>query len=159
MLNKIVTITKLDNGDVEFKLVVNKIFKAGGDGIWSAVSKDVLVHSITQTINKDEKRREGYWHGDMGVNYDGSGKNGTWNDGTSIQSGTLLNTLKASDSDGLIYTDKGFMKALHAELIAAGFDEAIVKDIGYSEQGMQADGRVSCDAYMFGDMIWKHVNK
>lgn len=161
MLNKNVTITKLDNGDISFTLLVSKTFKTSGGGYWSNIVKDVVVHSITQTLSEDGgEADDGYWCGDLAVNYDGSGKNGTWFDGSDLQqNGGLLNKLKADDSDGLIYTDNGFMQALHAELIAAGFDSKAVEDIGYSEQGMQEDGRVSCDAYDFGDELLKHANK
>ena len=43
---------------------------------------------------------------------------------------------------GLIYTDKQFMRELKELLVQKGFD---VKDVSYSEQGMQGDSYVSCD--------------
>ena len=46
------------------------------------------------------------------------------------------------NKDGLIYTDKQFMRELKDLLSAKGFD---VKDVSYSEQGMQGDSYVSCD--------------
>lgn len=47
--------------------------------------------------------------------------------------------------DGLIYTDKQFMRELRAYLQTLGFTEAEANDVNYSEQGMQTDNYVSCD--------------
>jgi hypothetical protein len=44
--------------------------------------------------------------------------------------------------DGLIYTDKQFMRELKELLTAKGFDAS---DVDYSEQGMQGDTYVSLD--------------
>ncbi len=44
--------------------------------------------------------------------------------------------------DGLIYTDKQFMRELKELLVQKGFDTS---DLSYSEQGMQGDAYVSCD--------------
>jgi hypothetical protein len=44
------------------------------------------------------------------------------------------------NKDGLIYTDKQFMRELNAFLVAQGLAE-----VSYSEQGMQGDNYVSCD--------------
>jgi len=46
------------------------------------------------------------------------------------------------NKQGLIYTDKQFMRELKLLLTAKGFDS---KDVSYSEQGMQGDNYVSCD--------------
>ena len=46
------------------------------------------------------------------------------------------------NKDGLIYTDKQFMKELKELLVQKGFDTS---DLSYSEQGMQGDTYVSCD--------------
>ena len=46
------------------------------------------------------------------------------------------------NTDGLIYTDKQFMRELKELLTAKGFDTS---DLSYSEQGMQGDAFVSCD--------------
>ena len=46
------------------------------------------------------------------------------------------------NKQGLIYTDKLFMRELCELLTQKGFD---VKDVSYSEQGMQGDNYVSCD--------------
>jgi len=46
------------------------------------------------------------------------------------------------NKDGLIYTDKQFMRELKELLVQKGFDTS---DLSYSEQGMQGDTYVSCD--------------
>jgi hypothetical protein len=46
------------------------------------------------------------------------------------------------NTDGLIYTDKQFMRELKELLTTLGFDAS---DVSYSEQGMQGDNYVSCD--------------
>jgi len=46
------------------------------------------------------------------------------------------------NTDGLIYTDKQFMRELKELLTVQGFDAS---DVSYSEQGMQGDTYVSCD--------------
>jgi len=46
------------------------------------------------------------------------------------------------NTDGLIYTDKQFMRELKELLTLQGYDAS---DVSYSEQGMQGDTYVSCD--------------
>lgn len=48
-------------------------------------------------------------------------------------------------TDGLIYTDKLWLKEFRAALMTAGFSEAAVNDVEYSEQGMQGVHYVSLD--------------
>jgi len=47
---------------------------------------------------------------------------------------------------GLIYTDLLWMRELRARLVEMGFSKQAVKDIDYSEQGMQGVDYVSLDA-------------
>ena len=47
------------------------------------------------------------------------------------------------DKHGLIYTDSTFMEGLQKYLTEIGLDGS---DVSYSEQGMQGDNYVSCDA-------------
>lgn len=117
-------------------VAVNKVFNTCGDGYWSEVAKEVLVESITMyvsTVNDGDEDEEYYSDGDMGINYDES----TWDNSV----------------DGLIYTDSLFIAQVREYLIAQGFNADAVNDIEYSEQGMQDDGRVSCDAYTFADVM------
>lgn len=46
---------------------------------------------------------------------------------------------------GLIYTDKLWMQEFRKHLRSIGFSEAAVRDVSYSEQGMQGDNYVSLD--------------
>lgn len=49
------------------------------------------------------------------------------------------------DRHGLIYTDKAWLRDLKAYLKSVGFSNKAVKDVDYSEQGMQGDNYVSLD--------------
>ena len=134
--NANVTFTRDGEGEdasVYVEVAVNKVFYTAGDGLWSEVAKDVLVTSIGMHIALYSEDGEYYSDGDLGVNYDER----TWDNNT----------------DGLIYTDRLFIKQVQEYLIAQGVDANIANDISYSEQGMQDDGRVSCDAYAFADYV------
>ena len=120
---------KTDEEGFSFSIDVNKTFKTGGDGLWSTAVKDVFVRSINIYI---ETADEGYF-GDLAINYD----NATWND----------------EVDGLIYTDDNFLEEAKEFLIDNGFDAEAVNSIDYSEQGMQDDERVSCDANLFATYV------
>jgi len=120
-----------------FIIDVNKTFTTAGDGYWSDVAKDVFVTSIGMYISTENEADEGeeamYCDGDLAVNY----TEATWDNAV----------------DGLIYTDKAFLAQVKEFLIAQGFNAEAVNDITYSEQGMQDNERVSCDAYAFADYM------
>ena len=115
-----------------FSIDVNKTFTTAGNGLWSNAVKDVFVTSISMYIST-EKDGDWFCDGDLAVNY----TEATWD----------------NNVDGLIYTDKAFLAQVKAFLINAGFDNEAVNAITYSEQGMQDDERVSCDAYAFADYL------
>jgi hypothetical protein len=128
---------EIDAEGITFNIDVNKTFTTCGDGYWSNVVKDVFVTSISMyigTVNEDDY----YSDGDLAVNY----TEATWD----------------NNVDGLIYTDSAFLAQVKAFLINAGFDADAVNDISYSEQGMQDDERVSCDAYAFADYVRNIIN-
>jgi len=130
----------ISNVDAEgflFSIDVNKTFTTCGDGYWSEVSKEVFVTSISMYIGT-EGDGEYFGDGDLAVNY----TEATWDNSV----------------DGLIYTDSEFLHCVREFLINAGFDVIAVEDISYSEQGMQDDERVSCDAYAFADYMRKLSN-
>lgn len=87
-----------------------------GTGYWSEVIAPVNITKITVDYVNDERD-----FGELRVHFDNS-----W----------------VVKTDGLIYTDKQFLKELRKELTAAGFEG---KDVDYSEQGMQGNKFVSLD--------------
>ena len=114
-------------------ITVNKMFTVCGDGYWSETAKEVFVESIAmfigaeQEVYSDGTVSDSFCDGDLAVLYDTA----TWDD----------NEL------GLIYTDSAFLECLRTELIKAGISIEAAEAVEYSEQGMQDEGRVSCDAY------------
>lgn len=110
-------------------ITVNKMFTVCGDGLWSETAKQVYVESITMFIANDADEGDG----DLGVNY----STDTWND----------------EELGLIYTDSEFLADVQTALIKAGISIEAAEDVCYSEQGMQDEGRVSCDAYALADYV------
>lgn len=147
-----------------------------GSSIWNKnVVKGVKVENISlmaqhskmhyneadwDKLDKDDL----YWSGGLTgyIHYDGSGKDGTWYDGADVEGNTLLNPLKdEADSDGMIYTDDGFIKNAEQYMIEkCDFDEALLGYLSfdYSEQGAQDDGMVNLDVEMDGD-FWVAVQQ
>jgi len=126
-------ITRDEHG-ATFTLALDVTLHTAGDGHWSKARKAVRVLAVTMGFDMDE----GYEGcGDLGILYDEA----TWD----------------NEVDGLIYTDKQFLAELKAALLAAGCDAGAVDGISYSEQGMQDDGRVSCDAEEFGEWLLEHI--
>lgn len=93
--------------------------KVNGKGLWTNVEASVDVKSID--VEYDDEGN----YGEARVYFDTA----TWD----------------VNKNGLIYTDPSFIKELRALLMGAGFTRAGVKDISYSEQGMQGDDYVSFD--------------
>ena len=139
-----------------------------GSSIWNKnVVKGVKVDSIGLTVTKYEDSDEDkgyYWSGGLAgtISYDGSGKDGTWYDGSDDENNALINKIKhEQDSDGMIYTDDGFIansiKYMEDE---CDFNSKLLSDFldfDYSEQGMQDDGAVNLDVDMDAD-FWKKCN-
>ena len=148
-------------------------FWTSGDSIWSdkGVKKGVLIKGIGMCATYTDYEKDNYWSGGLAgnINYDGSGKNGTWNDGGSMsmeekmeQGSMLLNPVKLEDSDGLIYTDYGFIENAFKYMEEhCNFNTKLLRekflDFDYSEQGMQEDGNVNLDVELDGD-FWIHCN-
>ena len=96
----------------------------GKRGLWSDVAKAIRITDMQLgqgTIWEGDTLEEAF--GELRVYFDTD----TWD----------------TSKDGLIYTDRGFMKELQEFLDAHGLPG---KDVSYSEQGMQGDDYVSCDA-------------
>mgnify|MGYP000683927689 CR=1 FL=1 len=91
-----------------------------GNGYWSRTAKAVDVEALDlQYITNDKD------FGELCIHFNTN----DWD----------------TKTDGLIYTDKLFMRELRAYLQTVGFTEAEANDVNYSEQGMQSDNYVSCD--------------
>ena len=129
---------------VLFNINIDEVYTTAGDGLWSDVSKDVRVTAMgmfISTVNEGDADEAEYCDGDFYVCYDEA----TWDNSV----------------DGLIYTDTVFLAEVQEKmrdvLLQLNCDDdtanALVADITYSEQGMQDDGRVSCDAYALADYL------
>ena len=95
---------------------VNATLRTGGGGYWSNTKTAVEITALQLAYTNDELD-----FGELRV---------------------YFNTKTWAWQDGLIYTDKQFMRELKELLTAKGFDGS---DVSYSEQGMQGDTYVSCD--------------
>ena len=140
--NTLQNFVERDSEGMLFSIAVNKTFNTCGDGYWSDVAKEVYVESISMYISTQNEADEGeeaeYFDGDLAVNY----TEATWDNSV----------------DGLIYTDSLFLEQVKQFLIDNGFNADAVNAITYSEQGMQDDERVSCDAYEFADYVRNTLN-
>ena len=142
-------------------------FWTSGDSIWSdkGVKKGVLVDGIGLCATYTDYEEDNYWSGGLAgnINYDGSGKNGTWYDGSDDENNVLINKIKnKQDSDGMIYTDYGFIENAFKYMEEhCNFNTKLLRekflDFDYSEQGMQEDGNVNLDVDLDGD-FWIHCN-
>ena len=158
---------------ISFGINVGDKIWTNGDSIWSetkakrAVAVESMslcaTHSKMSYAEEDWKDLEAddlYWSGGLEgyCYYDGSGKNGTWNDGeeyTLEEKGGFINGIKREGTgDGYIYSDNGFTENLEKYLIEkCDFDKALFDYLSfdYSEQGMQEAGAVNFDVDMDGD--------
>jgi hypothetical protein len=96
---------------------VTATLNTNGNGYWSNKAKAVDITGLQLSYTNDELD-----FGELRVFFNTN----TWD----------------THKDGLIYTDKQFMRELKELLTAKGFDAS---DVSYSEQGMQGDAYVSCD--------------
>jgi len=96
---------------------VTAVLNTNGNGYWSNKAKAVEITGLQLNYVNDEGL-----FGELCVHFNTN----TWD----------VNT------DGLIYTDKQFMRELKELLTVQGYDAS---DVSYSEQGMQGDTYVSCD--------------
>ena len=96
---------------------VNATLNTNGNGYWSRTVAAVEITALQLAYINDELD-----FGELRVYFNKA----TWD----------------VNKQGLIYTDKQFMRELKELLTSKGFDS---KDVSYSEQGMQGDNYVSCD--------------
>ncbi len=161
-----------DDEKLYFDIPVNKRIWTSGDSIWSkGVVKGVKVSNLSLIAQSSKqmfaeedwamlKKEDLYWSGGLTGNayYDGSGKDGTWYDGVDDPS-ALINRNPSKESDGLIYTDDGFVENLKKHMEEeCDFNRKLLEkylDFEYSEQGMQAEETVNFDVECDGD-FWQH---
>ena len=164
-----------DDMQVNFNIDVGCRIWTDGSSIWSrGVVKGVKVSNLSLMAqhSKEHYAKEDwnklteedlYWSGGLTGNahYDGSGKDGTWYDGVDDPS-ALINRNPSKESDGLIYTDDGFLDNLKNYMEEeCDFNRKLLEkylDFEYSEQGMQAEETVNFDVDMDGD-FWKHCSE
>jgi hypothetical protein len=139
--------------------VNNERIWTDGDGFWSTVKKGVKVNYVNLLMTKDVEEEE--WNGGLSgtISYDGSGKDGTWYDGSDVDS-RLINKIKnEQDSDGMIYGNTAFINNTFKYMVEhCDFDMDLEKYLwfDYSEQGMQDDENVNLDVELDVD-FWQHV--
>ena len=155
---------------LRFEIHVGERIWTDGTSIWSETKavKGVKVDGLSFTATRyNDDENENDWSGGLagGAYYDGSGKDGTWNDGeeyTLEEKGGFINGIKKEGTgDGYIYTDDGFVANLENYLVEkCDFDKALFDYLGfeYSEQGMQSAGAVNFDVDMDGD-FWLAVKE
>ena len=137
-----------------------------GSSIWNnKVVKGVKVEGIYLNADYyDYDDEDAYWSGGLAgsIAYDGSGVDGTWYDGADVENNALINKIKdEQDSDGMIYTDDGFINnSIKYMVEQCDFDNALIDYLSfdYSEQGMQDDGYVNLDVELDGD-FWIAVKE
>ena len=155
---------------LRFSIDVGERIWTDGTSIWSDTKavKGVLVDSMGFTATRySDDENENDWSGGLagGAYYDGTGKDGTWDDGeeyTLEEKGGLINGMKREGTgDGYIYTDDGFVANLENYLVEkCDFDRALFDyfSFEYSEQGMQEAGAVNFDFDCDGD-FWLAVKE
>ena len=147
---------------ISFAINVEDRIWTSGNSIWSETKakRAVAVDSLSLSASYTDYDDDNYWSGGLAgyCYYDGTGKDGTWNDGeeyTLEEKGGFINGIKKEGTgDGYIYSDDGFVDNLQKHMIEqCDFDAALwdYLDFSYSEQGMQAAGAVNFDVDMEGD--------
>ena len=156
---------ELEDNVVNININVGKRIWTDGTSIWNnGVVKGVKVGYINLVSEWYDLMDDPYWSGGLAgtITYDGSGKDGTWYDGADDENNALLNPKKdEDDSDGLIYTDSGFIaNSIKYMEQHCDFNSKLLSDFldfDYSEQGMQEDGAVNLDVALDGD-FWIKCN-
>jgi len=103
-----------------FDQTVNFRTQTNGTGYWSGAEKFVTINRIRLAYLDEE---DGF--GELRAYFDSA----DWDVPT----------------EGLIYTDKGWMKSFKACMATLGFSDRALDDLDYSEQGMQTREYVSMD--------------
>ena len=105
------------------QMKLNIACMTNGRGFWSCHQADVVLHKTVLRVSD---------YGDFAPSFELK----------------VYFTKRSWDirEHGLIYTDLLWMRELRERLVEMGFSKKAVKDINYSEQGMQGHDYVSLDA-------------
>ena len=103
------------------KFIINETCETGGNGLWSGKKTSVYLTHMVESV----------W----GV------------DGYEVYFDTKTWDVR---KDGLIYTDETFLNNLKAILIDRGYTPSGVKELSYTEQGMQGEDFVSIETGVGG---------
>jgi hypothetical protein len=123
---------------------VNIITHTNGKGFWSQEQRMVLINKIDIGYNSLKYYPDEPFYGELRAYFEPHGfTDGSWN----------------VEGHGLIYTDKLWLKEFKVGMRAAGFSILAVRDIKYSEQGMQGNNYVSMDVDKPFYPSWKRLNK
>lgn len=103
-----------------FDRQVNFVTRTDGQGYWSTAAKTVRINRvIVASVSNDGE------FGELRAYFDMQ----DWN----------------VESDGLIYSDKAWMRSFSSCMATLGFSVQALSDITYTEQGMQGESYVSLD--------------
>lgn len=115
-----------------------------GKGLWTCDQRMVLINKIDIGYSNQKYFPEDPFYGELQAFFVPHGfSEGTWN----------------VEGHGLIYTDKLWLREFKKGLRELGLSVIAVRDIDYSEQGMQGEDYVSLDV---GDKFyasWKRLMK
>jgi len=125
-------------------MIVNITANTDGKGLWTEETRAVTINKLGIGYSNQEYYPEDEFFGELRAYFEPSGFTpGSWN----------------VAGYGLIYTDKLWLKEFKAGLRNEGISALGVRDIQYSEQGMQGDDYVSFDVGPKFWASWKRVNK
>lgn len=128
--------------DLNMQCLINT--HTNGKGHWTTDKRMVRINFIEIGYSSLEYYPEDPFNGELKAYFDPSGLiEGSWN----------------INGFGLIYTDKLWLKEFKEGLRNMGFSVLAVRDISYSEQGMQGDNYVSMDIGPAFYSSWKRINK
>ena len=124
---------KMNGKYCDIKIPLDNHVTTDGTSLWSDAVKTVRLTRLDICLELTPSNSDEFMYSSMDAIFDTK----TWNTRT----------------DGLIYTDDGFINEFRNVLINLGFDPKPVMDVYYSEQGMQGDRHVSFDAYELVDHV------
>lgn len=123
---------------------VNIIANTDGKGFWSIERRSVKITKVDIGYNSMDYYPEDKFNGELRAYFD---PNGFTSDSWHVK------------GHGLIYTDKTWLREFKNGLRESGLSRDAIRDISYSEQGMQGENYVSMDIGPKFYASWKRLNK